>query len=577
VTQPNPGAAPSAVPSAAPSLPEPLRATTAAAPDGDFAGLLERAMKTVREYAVGWTDHNPSDPGITLLESVVWSIADLHYRTGNRPLSGWSAETGLFRDVDELHWSRIPLPNSPDRLKALGDLLAELTADDRQAVRAAPTRQAADKHLSGVRAPDDDPVAERALRAAAIRLLRAPLVQQTMLDAPQPAEDPPGPGAVLFAEEQAAIEERHRRTSAAERLRSAEDRVRELVSRAADRASAQAALAEEFGLDAAVAADAVGVHPAPPGTGPEDWERADGSTTSWPPHPLQTRTVEPVTTGDYARLAVGLSHDVTGAPDGSGMVTVSRAWAVPGVLPGIGFDGRETDDEANGAAATRPGAITLLVEPDRPDVLTTRAERRGFLHRVLALALSGPGETAEIDAPYENVHHDLGRLAPRRLIGDEIGAALLGTCSVILRGVVYVPVTASRERVLRDALTRVGALLRTGRKENADLAAEQVHPRDTDGPWPRPDRLAAAPAAGWRPGEPVRLAELVQVISDDPEVLGVEDLAAAVVPDAAGGGPRAWHVGELPLPRHCVPMTAPDEQHCLTVRLEVREGCADGS
>jgi hypothetical protein len=575
VTQPNPGA----VPSAPPSLPAPLRATTAPAPDADFAALLETAMATVREYTPGWTDHNPSDPGVTLLESVVWSIADLHYRTENRPLTGWSAETGLFRDAGELHWSRVPLPKGPDGLKALGDLLAGLTPGDRQTVRAAPTRQAADDHLSRLMAPGEDPAVDGALRAAVILLLRAPLVQQAALDETgPPGEPPPGVGALLFAEEEAAVKERHRRSSAAERLRAVEDRVRDLVSGAADPAAAQAVLAEELGLDAQAAADAVGIHPAPPGARPEDWERADGRTMCWPPHPLQARTVEPVTTGDYARLALGLSHDVTGAPDGSGIVTVNRAWAVPGVLPGIGFDGRETEDQADGEGAARPGAITLLVEPDRPAALTTGVERRGFLHTVLARALSGPGETAEIDQPYENVHPDLGRLAPRRLIGDEVGAALLGTCPVILRGVVYVPVTASRQRVLGDALDRIRALLKAGRKESEDIAAEPVHPRDTDGPWPRGGRLAAVSAGGWHPGEPVRPAELVQAISGDPEVLGVEDLTAAVLPDPPdGNGPPEWHSGELPVRRHCVPVLAPDDQHCLTVRLELREGCADGS
>ncbi|MFF0204624.1 hypothetical protein [Streptomyces sp. NPDC005017] len=569
MTQPKPGA----VPSAPPSLPAPLRAVTAPAPDADFAALLETAMETVREYAADWTDHNPSDPGITLLESVVWSMADLHYRTENRPLSGWSAETGLFRDAAELHWSRAPLPRDPDGLKALGDLLAGLTPADRQAVRAAPTGQAAADQLSRPTAPGGDPADEAALRAAAVRLLRAPLVRQAALDATAPAtEPPPGARALLFAEEQAAIGERHRRASAAERLRALEGRVRELVSAAADRVAAQTVLAAELDLDARAAADAVGIHPAPPGARPEDWERADGATTCWPPHPLQARTVEPVTTDDYARLAVGVTHDVTGAADGSGIVTVERAWAVPGVLPGIGFDGRDTQDEADHGGAARPGAITLLVQPDRPAALTTGDARRRFLHTVLAETLSGPDETAEVDQPYENPHLDLDRLAPRRLIGDEVGAALLGTCPIALRGVVYVPVTASRQRVLRDALARIGALLKAGRKESADITAEPGHPRHTDGPWPRTGRPAATAAGGWRPGEPVRLAELVQVISGDPEVLGVEDLAAAVLPD----GRPEWHSGELPLPRHCVPVLAPDDRHCLTVRLELREGCADG-
>ncbi|MGA5761799.1 hypothetical protein [Nonomuraea bangladeshensis] len=543
-------------------LPPPLGVPSAAAPDRDFAALQAQAMARLPALAPGWTDHNPSDPGITLLEAVVWAVADLHYRTANRPFDGWSAEAGLYRDAGERHWSGAPLPANPERLRVLADALAGLGAAVRAAVRGARAPLDAERAVSDA-APG---LAADEVRAA-VRLLRAPLMLAVALDRSDtiaaatgtgssdvPALRRAGVGPDLWDEELAAVARRQRRTELARRLRDSADRVRELVAAAADRATAESEVGTEFGLGPAEARDALGLHPAPPWARPEDWERQDGETTAWPPHPLQARTVEPVTTGDYARLAAGAVDD----GDPARPVRVRRAWAVPSVLPGIAWDGTEVT-----VAATRPGAITLLVEPDDPAALRTAARRRGFLLAVLRQALAGPGETAEIDHPYEPVHLDLDRLAPRRMICDEVGAALLEACPVTVRGVIHVPAASPRQHVLQGALDRIAALFAAGRPESVAPAPAPVHPRDLDGPWP--DRGTAF-ADGWTPGEPVRIAELIQAVMRDPLVLGVSDVAATTG--------TTWHTDELPIVPGRVPALA--GRQCLTVRLEQREERGDG-
>ncbi|WP_326642242.1 hypothetical protein OG884_03975 [Streptosporangium sp. NBC_01755] len=564
-------------------LPAPLGVPSATAPDRDFAALAAEALGRLPELAPAWTDHNPGDPGITLLEAMLWAVADLHYRTGNRALDGWSAEVGLYREVPGRHWSGVPLPADPTRLRALADALAGLPGDVRAAVRTVGAPLDAERAVA-----DAAPGLVAAEVRAAVRLLRAPLVLAVALDdsdviatvaatvsgggtsdgsAVAVALRAAGVGPRLWDEELAAVARHRRRADLARRLNEAAGRVRELVAAAADRMAAETALTGEFGLDAAEARDALGLHPAPPGARPEDWERGDGETTAWPPHPLQVRTVEPVTTGDYARLAAGVvDRSIPSRP-----VTVRRVWAVPAVLPGIAWDGTSV-----GTAASRLGAITLLVEPDDPEALDTEPRRRAFLTSVLRQALAGPGETAEIDDPYEPVHLDLDRLAPRRMICDEVGAALLEYCRVTLRGVIYVPVSSSRQQVLDGALDRIKLLFAAGRPETAVSSPDPGYPRDLDGPWPSPGVVATGPSGGWWPGEPIRIAELVQVIMRDPGVLGVDDLAATTddttTDDATGGA--TWHAEELPLAANGVPFLGGHQ--CLTIRLELREECGDG-
>lgn len=524
----------------APAPTDPLDVGVPVPPDRDWQVLRDAALAAVAVTAPEWTDHNPSDPGVTITEAVAWGLADLHYRTSSAPLDGWSAQTALWREPADRHWSGAPLPSDHARLLALAAAVATVPPAAAVAVRLAVTATEATGLLLAADVPVD-------LTAAATRLLRAPLVLRAAMDGAAAVEavtDRSEACALpalrvdplfdrLWDDELRAVLRRARQRSAAREVRRRTDELRRLVERAPSH-EAPHRLGQALGVDAEQAVDALGVHPAPTAAVPETWETADGWTTHWPPHPLQARTVEPVTAGDYARLA----RSVAG---------VRRAWTVAEVLPGLGWDGAEVT-----ARATRPGAVTLLVEADP---VPEGSARRALLQQVLRAV----GD--EVDDPWTPVHTDLGSGGPRRTMCDEVGAALLERCPVTLRGVLHVAVTADREDVLAAALARVAALFGTGRPESATTAgAAPVWPRDLEGPWP----VAPPEPGGWVPGEAVRVPELVQRLSDDVEVLGVEALEAR-----AGDG--AWQPYALPLDPSCTPVLADDQ--CLRVRFDLVEGC----
>src|SRR5690606_16732333 len=52
-------------------------------PAEDYTAMRSRGLELIEQLGHGlWTDYNNSDPGITILEAVVYAITDLGYRTG---------------------------------------------------------------------------------------------------------------------------------------------------------------------------------------------------------------------------------------------------------------------------------------------------------------------------------------------------------------------------------------------------------------------------------------------------------------------------------------------------------------
>jgi hypothetical protein len=305
-------------------------------------------------------------------------------------------------------------------------------------------------------------------------------------------------------------------------------------------------------LGAGDAASALAVHPAPRVATPEFWESHTGRTTLWPPHPLQVRTNEPVTAGDYRRLLLGVPG-------------VKRGWVLPGVARGIAWDGRDT-----GAFPHRRGALTLLVEPGdarllpaEPGAALTTAQRT-FLRLVLRAALSGRGGAADVEAPYEDLAHRIGYQAPRRLLGDEIGAALLDTCGIVVKGVLHLPTSGNPTRALAEAERLLREFLSANRvapfEELTPPAPAPDYPSALAGPWPVPPE----PAPGWTPGEPLRVNEIVQLLHFVPGVIGVDGVAL----QSAGGGD--WKTDSFVLPAYCVPRYL---RHCLRVRVTGPASC----
>src|SRR3954469_832849 len=53
--------------------------------DRTFNDIVEEAISMIPRYAPEWTNHNPSDPGITLIELAAWMTDLLIYRRNQVP------------------------------------------------------------------------------------------------------------------------------------------------------------------------------------------------------------------------------------------------------------------------------------------------------------------------------------------------------------------------------------------------------------------------------------------------------------------------------------------------------------
>jgi hypothetical protein len=347
-------------------------------------------------------------------------------------------------------------------------------------------------------------------------------------------------------------------------LRDRSPEIRRVVDGAVDQATALTDLeellyegpGEELELDADEALIVLGQHPRPPAV-PEDWEEEPrGETDLWPPHPVQARTCEPVTSDDYRRLALAAAD-------------VKRAWVVPGLARGINWDG---------TARTQPrpyrqGALTLLIEPD-PAVKALKAWSAGVTTADRTFL------TGVRDAAIGT--ESLGTPATRRLLGDEVGTALLSTFGVVVKGMLEIDPSASESFVLQRAVELLQSFLSSDRLsplEPEPPAAEPLRcPQDLEGPWPSDAAAQRAFAAdpggergGWTPGDPVRASEVVELLHEVPGVVGVDGLELQRADEAA----TAWHQ-ELFAPAGWETFSVPTyDRHCLCVRVVDPRECRD--
>ncbi|HLM74823.1 MAG TPA: baseplate J/gp47 family protein [Polyangiaceae bacterium] len=99
--------------------------------DKTFDELVEEARASIPQLYPGWTDHNPSDPGITLVELFAWLTEIVIYRVGRIPdsshaaflqlLAGKSVTPGPGRSMEDV--TRATLAGVRERFRAV-------TADD---------------------------------------------------------------------------------------------------------------------------------------------------------------------------------------------------------------------------------------------------------------------------------------------------------------------------------------------------------------------------------------------------------------------------------------------------------------
>lgn len=93
----------------------------------DFDSLMREARKHITALAGElWTDHNPSDPGITQLEVLAFCIADLSYRTSFDVKNLIAGYKGGLNELHDLPLMDVALPNHPVTVKDLRKLLIDM-------------------------------------------------------------------------------------------------------------------------------------------------------------------------------------------------------------------------------------------------------------------------------------------------------------------------------------------------------------------------------------------------------------------------------------------------------------------
>jgi len=85
--------------------------------DKRFDELVDEMLKRIPVYAPEWTDHNQSDPGVTLVELFAWIAEDLRYRLA------LTAPEGLRRFLARV--ARIGTPASRSVLRQLRGIRIE--------------------------------------------------------------------------------------------------------------------------------------------------------------------------------------------------------------------------------------------------------------------------------------------------------------------------------------------------------------------------------------------------------------------------------------------------------------------
>jgi hypothetical protein len=202
-----------------------------------------------------------------------------------------------------------------------------------------------------------------------------------------------------------------------------------------------------------------------------------------------------------------------------------------------------------------PDAKTVTLVVDR---IEGTANPREFLRDVLAVAIGG-----EVRHPFPIWRDNVNALDPRRLIGDEVGAAVLKRVEVVVEAMLVLPVTSDRAAVVADVAARIERFFEEGRPESRleRPAADLI-----DGPWPR----APQPQSGWFPGEAIRFTEVVEAMVGNSEVIGVKDVymkvagTTAMIPASAG---------KISIPAGSVPVLA--EGGCLETVTTMTGGCTD--
>jgi hypothetical protein len=148
--------------------------------DKTYAELVQEARTAIPSHRPEWTDHNPSDPGIALVELLAWLTEMLVYRTGIIP--DRSVETFLRL----LNGAPVPegkYPNLEEATRAILSMLRErwraVTAEDYE-------------YLALSQWPDSTEAKDSGLSLSERRLARVRCLAERDLSQALPTADAPG-------------------------------------------------------------------------------------------------------------------------------------------------------------------------------------------------------------------------------------------------------------------------------------------------------------------------------------------------------------------------------------------------
>lgn len=102
--------------------------------DRNFTDLVEEALSMLPRYAPEWTNYNPSDPGITLIELLAYITEMLIYRLNRVTRENKIKFLQLLREVEHAEKERLANPNTP--LEKVDEALRQTVLGLRQPQRA---------------------------------------------------------------------------------------------------------------------------------------------------------------------------------------------------------------------------------------------------------------------------------------------------------------------------------------------------------------------------------------------------------------------------------------------------------
>ena len=277
---------------------------------------------------------------------------------------------------------------------------------------------------------------------------------------------------------------------------------------------------------------------------PARLEDGEGRSLIWPPHRRQMLSVAPCNQEDYLNhlteylrrypyLDLESSHPAW-QPERD------RAWVQTGLATGVLWDGQFVYD----ANPQLSGAVTILLDPPSagPRLQSvTQAEasssHRGFLEHCRLAFYSDESETPRRYWGHEAINSEV---EVHRCLCDELCIAIVGRTNVHLRGrILHAPELRSDD--VRDRVRRF--------LTHFFYFGNELPPGVDDPSFD--DRAPRQGILGWLPGEPLRLSDLRRELLNLEGIEQVTGLSAAE--DSADRDQRIWYRGQLDLPAFTVP------------------------